>query len=87
MFNWVTRQIMVELERMTMQVVEALDFRLKFCKGNFRDWLVVLEERKWDIVIPRGPLTQNVSIDIKCDKGEHTGCKYDILDFNKVSYL
>ena len=87
---------MTESEKTAVQAVEALGrgfdftchFRLKFCKGNSRSRLVVLEEeRKRDIVIPGGPLIQNVSTDIKCDKGEWTRFKSDISKFNKVPYL
>jgi hypothetical protein len=86
-------QTMADSERTAVQAVEALgrgfdftnDFRLKFCKGNSRSRLVVLEEKKKrDIVIPGGPLIQNVSTDIKCDKGERTRYKSDILEFNQV---
>lgn len=87
---------MADSERTARQAVEALgrgfdftnDFRLKFCKGNSRSRLVVLqEERKQDIVIPGGPLIRNVSTDIKCDKGERTRFKSDILEFNQMSEL
>ncbi|KAJ0009973.1 hypothetical protein Pint_33092 [Pistacia integerrima] len=60
------------------------DFKLKYCKGKER--LVLLNEtHQRDINLPGfGPI-KNVSIDIKCGKGDLSHS--DILEFNKSSIL
>ncbi|XP_031257404.1 MACPF domain-containing protein At1g14780-like [Pistacia vera] len=60
------------------------DFKLKYCKGKER--LVLLNEtHQRDINLPGfGPI-KDVSIDIKCDKGDLTRYQSDILEFNKMS--
>lgn len=60
------------------------DFRLKFCKGKER--LVLLNEtERREIAIPGFGPAGDVSVDIKCDKGDRTRYQSDILDFNKMS--
>ncbi|TXG57072.1 hypothetical protein EZV62_018385 [Acer yangbiense] len=60
------------------------DFKLKYCKGNER--LVVLNETdKREIIVPCLGSINDVSIDIKCDKGDHTRYQSDILTFNQMS--
>ncbi|XP_058108342.1 MACPF domain-containing protein At1g14780-like [Magnolia sinica] len=62
------------------------DFRLKFCKGNKRLVLIDESERR-EIVVPGfGPL-KDVSIDIKCDKGDRIRYQSDVLEFNQMSAL
>lgn len=62
------------------------DFRLKYCKGNKR-LVLINEEQKKQLYVPGfGTLRQPISIDIKCDKGDHTRHQSDILDFNQVNF-
>lgn len=59
------------------------DFRLKYCKGDSR--LILLNETDTrELSVPGFGSFDNVSIDIKCDKGERTRYQTDILDFNRV---
>ncbi|OIW10094.1 hypothetical protein TanjilG_21931 [Lupinus angustifolius] len=62
----------------------ASDFRLEFCKGEER--LVVFNERvRREMMVPGfGPVT-DVSIDIKCDKGDRIRYQSDILTFTQMS--
>ncbi|KAJ1418364.1 Membrane attack complex component/perforin [Sesbania bispinosa] len=62
------------------------DFSLKFCKGEKR--LVVLNEtERRELTVPGfGPI-KDVSIDIKCDKGDRTRYSSDILTFTQMSEL
>ncbi|KAA8529785.1 hypothetical protein F0562_034115 [Nyssa sinensis] len=60
------------------------DFRLKYCKGKER--LVLLNETETrEIKVPGFGSFKDISIDIKCDKGDRTRYQSDILDFNKMS--
>ncbi|KAK4479708.1 hypothetical protein RD792_015240 [Penstemon davidsonii] len=60
------------------------DFRLKFCKGKER--LILLNETDTrELSVPGFGSFHNVSIDIKCDKGERTRYQSDILEFNQMS--
>ncbi|CAA0811507.1 MACPF domain-containing protein [Striga hermonthica] len=62
------------------------DFRLKYCKGDKR--LILLNETDTtELWVPGIGSFHNVSIDIKCDKGDHTRYQSDILDFNQMSEL
>ncbi|XP_021745522.1 MACPF domain-containing protein At1g14780-like [Chenopodium quinoa] len=61
------------------------DFRLRYCKGNQRIVLLNEDQKKQLFVPGFGTLKQPVSIDIKCDKGDHTRHQSDILDFNQMS--
>ncbi|KAF8402198.1 hypothetical protein HHK36_013150 [Tetracentron sinense] len=64
------------------------DFRLKFAKGFPGGRLVVLDEtNRRDIVIPGGVTVSGVSKDIRCDKGDRTRFKSDMLEFNQMSEL
>ncbi|KAE9597528.1 putative membrane attack complex component/perforin (MACPF) domain-containing protein [Lupinus albus] len=64
----------------------ASDFRLKFCKGEER--LVVLNEtERREIMVPGFGPVKDVSIDIKCDKGDRTRYQSDILTFTQMSEL
>ncbi|KAL8142087.1 hypothetical protein V2J09_015119 [Rumex salicifolius] len=60
------------------------DFRLKFCKGETR--LVAINgDQKRQLAIPSFGPFDNVSVDIKCDKGDRSRYQSDILDFNQMS--
>ncbi|KAL6970033.1 hypothetical protein U1Q18_029741 [Sarracenia purpurea var. burkii] len=60
------------------------DFRLKYCKG--KDRLVLLNETETrELLVPGFGSVNNVSVDIKCDKGDRTRYQSDILDFNQMS--
>ncbi|XP_027176316.1 MACPF domain-containing protein At1g14780-like [Coffea eugenioides] len=60
------------------------DFRLKYCKGKER--LVWLNERETtELLVPGFGAFRDVSIDIKCDKGDRTRYQSDILDFSQMS--
>uniref|UniRef100_A0A2C9U6B0 MACPF domain-containing protein n=2 Tax=Manihot esculenta TaxID=3983 RepID=A0A2C9U6B0_MANES len=62
------------------------DFRLKYCKGKER--LVVLNEaEKRELLIPSFGAVKDVSIDIKCDKGDRVRYQSDILEFQQMSEL
>ena len=59
------------------------DFRLKFCKGEER--LVVLNEtERREVRVPGFGAIRDVSVDIKCDKGDRTRYQSDILTFTQV---
>lgn len=73
----------------------SLDLRLKYRKGeSFSDVganqnrncrLIEIEEDEGrDIVLPGGLLIPNVSKSIKCDKGERTRFRSDVLSFQQV---
>ncbi|GLJ11938.1 hypothetical protein SUGI_0180610 [Cryptomeria japonica] len=89
---------MTEAKILGRHAIEALgqgfditnDFRLKYCKRQYQSGssLVELDEKNvQDIVLPGGLLIPNVSRDIRCDKGEQTRFKSDILEFNQMSEL
>ncbi|XP_010271240.1 PREDICTED: MACPF domain-containing protein At1g14780 [Nelumbo nucifera] len=60
------------------------DFRLKYCKGKRR--LVLLNEaEKREVAIPGFGVYGDVSVDIKCDKGDRTRYQSDVLEFNQMS--
>jgi hypothetical protein len=60
------------------------DFRLKFCKGEER--LILLNEiEKRELSVPGFGSIKDVSVDIKCDKGDRTRYQSDILTFTQVS--
>ncbi|KAL4278112.1 hypothetical protein GQ457_03G011090 [Hibiscus cannabinus] len=60
------------------------EFRLKYCKGKER--LILLNEReKKEMVVPGFGALEDVSVDIKCDKGDRTRYKSDMLDFNQMA--
>ncbi|XP_073287746.1 MACPF domain-containing protein At1g14780-like isoform X1 [Primulina huaijiensis] len=60
------------------------NFRLKFCKGDNR--IIVLNETETrQLSVPGFGSIDNVSIDIKCDKGDLTRYQSDMLDFNQMS--
>ncbi|KAA8532474.1 hypothetical protein F0562_032507 [Nyssa sinensis] len=60
------------------------DFRLKYSKGKER--LVLLNETETrKLTVPGFGAFENISVDIKCDKGDRTRYQTDILDFNQMS--
>ncbi|XP_052187437.1 MACPF domain-containing protein At1g14780 [Diospyros lotus] len=60
------------------------DFRLKYCKGQER--LVVLDDTaRRDLALPGFGVFEDVSLDIKCDKGDRIRYQSDILSFNQMS--
>ncbi|XP_041014085.1 MACPF domain-containing protein At4g24290-like isoform X2 [Juglans microcarpa x Juglans regia] len=63
------------------------DLRLKYCKGDSkRSRLIEIDEDGGsEIVLPGGILLPNVSKSIKCDKGERTRFRSDVLSFQQMS--
>ncbi|KAG9445029.1 hypothetical protein H6P81_016369 [Aristolochia fimbriata] len=60
------------------------DFRMKFCKGKYR--VVSLNEvEKKEMHVPGFGCFPNVSVDVKCDKGDRVRYQTDILDFHQMS--
>lgn len=64
----------------------SLDLRLKYCKGDSR-LIEIGEDQGREIVLPGGTSMPNVSKSIKCDKGERTRFRSDVLSFQQVSFL
>lgn len=64
----------------------AEDLRLKYCKGNPADSRLIQidEDDGREIVLPGGLSIPNVSKSIKCDKGERTRFRSDVLSFQQV---
>lgn len=63
----------------------AVDLRLKYCKGDSKDSrLIEIEDGGLEIVLPGGISIPNVSKSIKCDKGERTRFRSDVLSFQQV---
>ncbi|XP_023552323.1 MACPF domain-containing protein At4g24290-like [Cucurbita pepo subsp. pepo] len=65
----------------------TIDLRLKYCKGNFHgSRLIEIDEGVGhEIVLPGGILISNVPKSIKCDKGERTRFRSDVLSFQQMS--
>ncbi|XP_024031046.1 MACPF domain-containing protein NSL1 isoform X2 [Morus notabilis] len=63
------------------------DIRLSACKpGPSGSRLIELDPTQTrDLVIPGGAVVSNVSTSIKCDKGERTRFRADVLSFNQMS--
>ncbi|KAJ4830567.1 kinetochore-associated protein nsl1 [Turnera subulata] len=63
------------------------DLRLSSCKpGPSGSRLIELGPGQTrDLVVPGGILVENVSTEIKCDKGERTRFRSDVLSFNQMS--
>lgn len=61
----------------------SLDLRLKYCKGDSR-LIEIDEDQGREIVLPGGISLHNVSKFIKCDKGERTRFRSDVLTFQQV---
>lgn len=64
------------------------DLRLKYCKGNSKDsrLIEIDEDGGREIVLPGGILIPEVSKSIKCDKGERTRFRSDVLSFQQVLF-
>lgn len=67
----------------------AIDLRLKYCKGDLSDshLIEIDQDGGHEIVSPGGISIPNVSKSIKCDKGEHTRFRSDVLSFQQVIFL
>lgn len=67
----------------------ALDLRLKYRKGDLKNprLIEVHENHGKEIVLPGGIVIANVSKAIKCDKGERTRFRSDVLTFQQVLSL
>ncbi|KAK2662210.1 hypothetical protein Ddye_000784 [Dipteronia dyeriana] len=65
----------------------AIDLRLKYCKGDLSDsrLIEIDEDAGCEIVLPGGISIPNVSKSIKCDKGERTRFRSDVLSFQQMS--
>ncbi|KAJ8471891.1 hypothetical protein OPV22_026234 [Ensete ventricosum] len=64
----------------------ACDFRPEYCRGKQR-LLVINEEEKREIAVPGFGTLKDVSVDIKCDKGDRIRYQSDVLEFNQMSEL
>ena len=67
----------------------SIDLRLKYCKGESTNsrLIEVDEDEGREIVLPGGITIPNVSKSIKCDKGERTRFRSDVLSFQQVFFL
>ncbi|KAH9626275.1 hypothetical protein KSS87_018881 [Heliosperma pusillum] len=65
----------------------STDLRLKFCKGDSVDshLIEINEEKCQEIALPGGIVVPNVPNSIKCDKGERTRFRSDVLSFQQMS--
>ncbi|TKY71399.1 MACPF domain-containing protein [Spatholobus suberectus] len=65
----------------------STDIRLKFCKGDsVNSRLIEIDENDVrEVVLPGGVSIPNVSKSIKCDKGERTRFRSDVLSFQQMS--
>ncbi|CAA7401362.1 unnamed protein product [Spirodela intermedia] len=61
------------------------DFRAKYCKG--KESLVLLRKETRELQVPGFGTVHGVSVDIKCDKGERTRYRSDVLEFSQMSEL
>ena len=66
----------------------AADIRLKYCKKESPNpCLIELDsDQVQDIVLPGGITVPNVPKSIKCDKGERTRFRSDVLSFQQVLF-
>jgi len=67
----------------------SVDLRLKYCKGDSADChlIEIDEDQSQEIVLPGGVCVPNVPKSIKCDKGERTRFRSDVLSFQQVVLL
>uniref|UniRef100_A0A7C9E0S6 MACPF domain-containing protein n=3 Tax=Opuntia streptacantha TaxID=393608 RepID=A0A7C9E0S6_OPUST len=65
----------------------SVDLRLKYCKGDSADChlIEIDEDQSQEIVLPGGVCVPNVPKSIKCDKGERTRFRSDVLSFQQMS--
>ncbi|KAB2051252.1 hypothetical protein ES319_A12G043900v1 [Gossypium barbadense] len=63
------------------------DIRLKYCKVDSKDpcLIEIDEDGGREIVLPGGISVPNMSKSIKCDKGERTRFRSDVLSFQQMS--
>ena len=66
----------------------SADLRLKFCKGDsINSRLIEIDEDDVrEVVLPGRVSIPNVSKSIKCDKGERTRFRSDVLSFQQVKF-
>ena len=64
----------------------SLDLRLKYCKGDSR-LIEIDEDHGREIILPGSISIPNVSKSIRCDKGERTRFRSDVLSFQQVYLL
>ncbi|XP_042009701.1 MACPF domain-containing protein At4g24290-like isoform X2 [Salvia splendens] len=62
----------------------SLDLRLKYCKGDSH-MMEINEDQCREIILPGGTSVAGVSKSIKCDKGERTRFRSDVLTFQQMS--
>ncbi|XP_052192097.1 MACPF domain-containing protein At4g24290 [Diospyros lotus] len=62
----------------------SLDLRLKCCKGDSR-LIEIDEDHGREIILPGSISIPNVSKSIRCDKGERTRFRSDVLSFQQMS--
>ncbi|CAO2828593.1 unnamed protein product [Amaranthus hypochondriacus] len=65
----------------------SADLRLKFCKGDSEDshLIEIDEDHCQEIALPAGIVIPDVPTSIKCDKGERTRFRSDVLSFQQMS--
>ncbi|KAA8545462.1 hypothetical protein F0562_020246 [Nyssa sinensis] len=65
----------------------SVDLRLKYCKGDsINPRLIEIDEGQGtEIVLPGGISIPNVSRSIKCDKGERTRFRSDVISFQQMA--
>ena len=65
----------------------AADIRLKYCKGKLNGAAHLIDfgrDEVQDMVLPGGLKVPGVPKSIKCDKGERTRFRSDVLSFQQV---
>ncbi|KAJ3694867.1 hypothetical protein LUZ60_000244 [Juncus effusus] len=61
------------------------DFRLKYCKRE--ECLISMRDEKKELILPSFGSFKDVSVDVKCDKGDRVRFQSDVLEFNQMSEL
>nr|XP_018679115.1 PREDICTED: MACPF domain-containing protein At1g14780-like isoform X2 [Musa acuminata subsp. malaccensis] len=64
----------------------SCDFRPEYCRGKER-LVVINEDEKRELAVPGFGLCKDVSVDVKCDKGDRVRYQSDVLEFNQMSEL
>lgn len=67
----------------------TLDLQLKYCKRESADSCLIniQKDQGRDVVLPGGITISNVPSSIKCDKGERTHFRSDVLSFQQVWFI
>ncbi|WOL20130.1 hypothetical protein Cni_G28932 [Canna indica] len=65
----------------------ACDFRPEYCRGEKRQLVLMNEEDKRELAVPGFGVAKDVSVDIKCDKGDRIRYQSDVLEFSQMSEL